>query len=375
MGDMNGDQKHKCQTWLMSFFSGFTPKFIFGYLLAICTVITMATSTVAVQLLQGTVPDFQLSVYRFIMQVLVSIPVIYFRGIPIELKIEQVPLIIVMCIACLFFNVFFFAAVTILPLAHVFAGFSIASMLLTGILTKFWLDKDLGYGHGISLLFASFGVTMINQPWSTFSSGFLPSYMRTFDNSSLHSTLCENQTLLNASMMQHLHNNTETSQQPIDSFLMKITVALGYILVTLAAFSQATHFLVVGIYLDKLHPFFQALIGAIINVPASFLLSMYLEEIVLITDPRAIFLLVVHGLGTSIGLIITNGSAQRIPPSHLSLIQSFSVVTFLGLQYSLISSGLTGHKNALEVIGVLIITASIVFSTLTSIPKKQHEDF
>ena len=374
MGHKNDDQKNKYTAWLMSFFSRFTPRLIFGYLLAIGTVITTAISVVAVQLLQGAVPDYQLSAYRFIMQFLVSIPVIYFRGIPIELKVEQVPLIIVMCIACLFYNICYFAAVSILPLAHVQAGFSVASMLLTSILTKFWLDKDLGYIHGFSLLFASFGVTLINQPWSTFSSGFLPSYMRTYDNSSLDLTLCENQTLINDSLIHQFQKNTDASES-IDSFPIKFTVAIGYILVTLAGFSQATHYLVVGIYLNKLNPFFQALIGAIVNVPASFLISMYVEEMVLITNARDILLLIIHCLGTSVGLIISNGSAQRIPPTHLALIQSFSVVTFLGIQYSLIGSGLTGHKNALEVIGVLIITASIVFSTLTSVPKKQHEDF
>ena len=358
---MNGDQKNKYPTWLTCFISRFTPRFILGYLLAIGTIFTWTASTVAVQLLQGIVPDFQLSVYRFITQLLASIPVIYFRGIPIQFKVEQVPLAIIMCIACLFYNIFYFGAAAILPLAHVIAGFCIASMLFLGILTKLWLKKDLGYGHGFSLIFASFGVVLINQPWSSFGPGFLPSCISD-----------ENQTLFKASMTNTGVNVTE---QPFDSCLIKATVATGYILATLAGISQATNFLVVGIYLGKLNPFFQGLIVSVVNIPASFLISMYVEEVVLITDARTILLLIVHCLGTTVGLIISNGSAQRIHPSHLCLIQSFTVVVFLSLQYTSMGNGLTGHKNVLEVIGVLIITSSIILSTLTSTPKKQHEDF
>ena len=289
-----------------------------------------------------------------------------------QLGTEKLPLAVLMCVTSLLYNVFYFAATAILPLAHVNAGFSVAAMLLLAILTKFWLRKDLGYGHGFSLLFASLGVALINQPWSSFGCGFLPEFMVTHRNISASFHYFENQSLSNNSIMDHLSaGETDITTY---SFLINVTVATGYVLITLVGFAEAINLLVVGVYLGSLSPFFQGFIVSVVNIPASFLISMYMEELKLVTNAWDILLLSIHCLCTTSGLICSNGAAQRIKPSHICLIQSFAVVIFLGLQYTLLDTGLSGRKNALEIIGVIIITASIVLSTLTSIPKTQHED-
>ena len=288
-----------------------------------------------------------------------------------QLGREQLPLALLMCVTSLLYNVLYFAATAILPLAHVNAGFSVAAMLLLAILTKFWLRKDLGYGHGFSLLFASLGVSLINQPWSSFGRGFLPEFMVTHRNISANFHIFENQSLSNNSMMHHLSGETDLMTY---SFLISVTVATGYVLITLAGFAEAVNFLVVGVYLGNLSFFFQGFIVSFVNIPASFLISMYMEELKLVTNAWDILLLSIHCLCTTSGLICSNGAAQRIKPSHICLIQSFAVVIFLSLQYTLMDTGLTGRKNALEIIGVIIITASILLSTLTSVPKKLHED-
>ena len=188
-------------------------------------------------------------------------------------------------------------------------------MLLLSILTKFWLRKVLGYGHGFSLLFASLGVALINQPWSSFGRGFLPKFMVTHRNISASFHNFEKQPLSNNSMMDHLSAG-ETDLMAY-SFLISVTVVTGYVLITLAGFAEAINFLVVGVYLGNLSPFFQGFIVSVVNIPASFLISMYMEELKLITNAWDILLLSIHCLCTTSGLLCCNGAAQRIKPPYM----------------------------------------------------------
>ena len=364
----------KHSDFLKNLSSHATRRYIIGYLLTFGVLLNWTSSTVAVHYLQRVVPDFQLSAYRYITQLLICLVVIYFKGIPLQLKREQLPLVLLMCVTSLLYNVFYFAAAAILPLAHVFAGFIVASMLGIAILTKFFLRKDLGCAHGLSLLFASLGVAFINQPWSTFGHGFLPIFMMSNRNSSISFQHHENQSVANNLTIQNLHGYANETDLIANSFLINVTVATGYGFILLAGFAEAINLLVVGMYLRDLSPFFQGFLASIVDIPASFLLSMYMEEFQLETSSWEILLLVMHCMCISISIICCNGAAQMIDPSLVCLIESFAVVIFLILQYTLMNNGLTGRRNALEVIGAIIITASIIFSTLTSVPKILHED-
>ena len=284
----------KHSTFLKNLSSAATRRYIIGYLLTFCLLLTWTSSTVAVQYLQRVVLDFQLSVYRYITQLLICLVVIYFKGIPLQLKREHLPLVLLMSVTSLLYNVFYYAAAAILPLAHVFAGFIVASMLVIAILTKFFLRKDLGFAHGFSLLFASLGVTFINQPWSTFDHGFLPAFMMRNRNLFISVQHHEKQSVPNNLMIQDLHANE--TDIIANSFLINVTVATGYGLIFLAGFAEAIHILLVGMYLRDLSPFFQGFLASVINIPASFLLSMYMEEFQLETNNWEILLLSIHCL-------------------------------------------------------------------------------
>ena len=339
-----------------------SPTLIAGYLLTLSTIVAWTASAIAVQSLQRSVPDFQLSTYRFTLQLALCGFALKFNGKKLSFQKEKLPHFLLLCVVSLFYNVFFFAATALLPLAHAMACYSISTMLFIGLLTKILLKNNLGFGHGLSLFLASLGIMLVNQPWSTFSNGFVPHFMMKTNNISSIDFGLNNTTFVFAS---------EQNQKGTISYInVSLVVAIGYGLANLAGLFEAVYFIVIGTSLADIDPFSQAFVVAVTNVPASLLIALYVEEFMLVTEVSEILLLIVHCFGATFDLICTNAAIQRINPSHVCLIQSFTVVVLLIIQYKFMDNGLSGHKNALEVIGSIVIMSAIALTTLTSVPEK-----
>ena len=274
----------------------------------------------------------------------------------------------------LLYNTFFFASVPMLPLGHVMAGMSFSAMLLVAILNRVWKGKDLGCGHTCSLLMAGVGIAMVTQPWSVFGHGFIPPFMKSFNNvTGVECMDDEQDNLSNITNVTQVSNvTTQTARDHTN--LIGIVVTTGYVLITLAGFIQAINYLVALSYLGEKSPIFLGLIMSFINCPASILISIYMEELVLFVSLRDIFLIILHCICTSLGMLFSFAAAQRIGPSQVCLVESFVVIIFLIFQYTPMAGGLTGRRNALEVVGCVVVTVCIGLSTLTHGPTKLHED-
>ena len=322
------------------------------------------------QFLQRDVPDFQLSTYRFTLQFLVCGLVLKLKGASPYFSNEKLPAVLIMCVGSLFYNVFFFASSAILPLAHAMACYSISAMFFIGFFTKVLLKKDLGFGHGLSLMLSSLGIVFINQPWSTFTIGFLPPYMMTsitFPSTALHYGI-SNYTGIGT------HEPNQLQRATISTIDLSIVIATGYGLSCLAGLSGAVYLLTVGTYLLDMNPFSQGFVVSVTNSVASLLISFYVEELAFVTKVSEILLVIIHCFGVTFDLICTSAATQRINPSHVCLIQSFTVVVLLIIQYTLMNNGLSGHENMLEVIGSIVIMSAIALTGLTSGFMKPHED-
>ena len=113
--------------------------------------------------------------------------------------------------------------------------------------------------------------------------------------------------------------------------------------------------------------------SAMCGIP-SLVLSFYMEEPVWITDPEVIGFAALHSIGAGIGVIATLVACMNIAPSRLTIVQSFSIIILLIFQYTLMTSGLFGRTNVLEVLGCITIVVSLLVSVASSCSQKHHED-
>ena len=331
----------------------------FGYFTSGLVLVGYCTSAVAAQALQRAVPDFQLSFIRFAVQMAMSAVFLRLTKTRIDLSYDSVDIVISICFTSLLYNILFFHAIAILPLTDAYGLFTLLSTLALALLTKVYQRIDLGLLHHASITLAAFGCILIIQPWGHFQKGFIPTFIKESFN------------------MSELFQDDNSTIQVNDHLPRGMNIGgilvLGYILVTLAAGNEAVALMILG-RASAINPLVLSLLVSSISALPSLLMSFYLEIPVLISNPQTVALVLIHALGVAMGAIATNYACTSIAPSRVSLVQSFSIIILLVVQYTVMKNGLFGRMNVLEVGGCLVITISIIISIVPTFCHNQSTD-
>ena len=343
-------------------------KTVLGYFMLAFDIATGATSSIAVQALQRAVPDFQLSALRYIGCIVVSILWMCKEKPSLHLEKVQYVYIIALGAAGIGFNVCFFSAVSMLPLTNASAVTISFRMVFFALLTgvKSWvpIDKILI----ISIVGCMSGMFFIAQPWSHFLEGFTPEFL---GPSAQNNTLIELNFSVNGP--QNLSSlsllvTTSNKKSPYQ------TLILGYLLALLAAFADSIYFVVVSVYLTSVNPAVQCFASACISFPISMLISLYVEQPILIAGTKDILLVSIHVLATGICLITQTAALQLLNPIKVSVVENIEILLYILPQNTFVSHYLYGRKNALEVFGCIMIAIFAGFSSF-SFSSHYHEDF
>ena len=338
-------------------------KLLSGYLASAFILVGFCASAVAAQALETRIPDFELCFLRYITQFLLSILMLFFYKDGYKWSIEEIPQMLGICFTSMIYTVFFFHGIAILPLTDSYAFFALTSTVALALFTRFYQDKDLGLFHHISVALGALGCILIVQPWHTFSSGFIPTFMKS-DSSDSPAEL-QKRTFPNTS--EHLVNS------PIQNINAGWVAGLGYLLIAIAGINESLSFMIVGT-LKATTPTAMSVVGSFICAFPALLLSFYMETPVLITDPKIIGFAAIHAVGASIGSISIAFACMSIAPSRVTIVQSFSIIILLIIQYTVMRNGLFGRMNVLEGLGCLIILLSLLVSVISSWFQKSHED-
>ena len=329
-----------------------------GYITAGLALVGYCTSAVTAQALQRKVPDFQLTSIRYTVQMFLSIIAIRLTKTKIDLSYDSVDKVIGVALSSLLFNISYYYASAILPLVDSDALLTLLVILMVALLTKFYQHIDLGIFHHIAILSTAFGCFLIFQPWKSFQKGFIPPFMKQAFNMS--------------ELIQFENATTHLEDQLLGDMNIWEILIQGYILVALAAVGEAILMTIVG--QAGIDPFVLTTTFSPICVLSSLLMSFYFETPVLISDPQTVALVVTHGAGVGMAAIFSIYACTCIAPSSVSVIESFSIILLLVVQYTIMRNGLFGRMNILEVIGCVVITLSIILSSVPTLFQNQHND-
>ena len=314
---------------------------LLGYSAAATCLIFTAISSACVQGLQCLIPEFQLTVYRYLIQVLLASLIAKIGKIKVRIELPDWGWMALLGLLNMFFNVFFFSAVSLIPLTAAEAAINIAILISVAVLCRVLFGKTIGLVILTGMLFCFVGIICISQPEVIF--GRQTSDVEQGMNSS---AIC-------------YEEFTSPFADASPGNMAKVTSLLGYLLAAMAGLPVAIHYIGSGIILKEHNPVTLTLWVALFGLPASLILSFYFEEPVVPTQSRDILLIVGHCLAQAVNAICNRFACQLIQPMRTALIRSLTPVAMLVPQYTVLKHILPGHGNWLEVFGAICISFGV----------------
>ena len=325
-----------------------------GYLTALLTVLGFTVSGTAVQAINGTIPDLELTVFRYLG--LFTISVIYLQTTHIPLKVPSNSYfhVIITSLGSGGFCLFYHGAMNYLPLSHVSAIFMSVRTIFMAVLVKVF-KGEVRKSIFIGTVGCIAGILLITQPWIEIQNEF------SVEHDSTH-------------QLPFSSNLTGFSYKTITNQKTPKTLLFGCFLAVVAAVSDAWFTMTIGLFLRTIHPIVISFLSACICIPIAGLSCFYVSQPVIITDQATILLVCLHVVFSSLGLLMQAISSQLIEPVYVSIIGNLEIVTFLSPQYLLMKDDFRGHMNSMELCGCFLIVAVLVGTVILS-PDRNHEDF
>ena len=263
-------------------------KIFLAYILLMCSICGRCASVASVQVLSGSIPEFELNSWRFGTQVIVVLLfMIVNQKYNIAVPRSRWLHLCVIIITAFLFNVIYFLAAEYVPVGTL-AGMSNAVFILSNALVTLCIREERRLHLYVSACLAIAGILMLTQPefifhqansyhtsnWTSpcVAENVLPDWQDSKD------IIYNNGTLLNSTM-------SETT--------------LGYILVTIAGLCMMISVRLASKFVDVVSPFTLTFYIGLVPMVMCLILMLILETPVIPGNPLCALLLLVHAVGAS----------------------------------------------------------------------------
>ena len=351
-----------------------------GTCISVAFVFCVSGGAACAQVLGGSVPTFQLNMWRFVAQLLIVLPVIIVKGVTVLPGRKHIPWIAATCLAYNLYNILYYTAIIHLPLgaiAGISRGFTL--IVVSGITAitlmldwcwasvadagptaiQHWADALCSLG---SVVLCTTGMVLIAQPEFMFH-GTVTSRPTPHG----HHPLCqesqddhkEDALLYN---MTSANTTTGVPHNVINSVVSNETLGYTLLLLSSVAFS-AIYFIANRKLMDSsstMVSFWVAVAGV---VPSAVLMLLF-EDFTIPGTTTCLVLLAGHAFGTGAGTPLNQTALRYIPPIMVSLITCSQVVLMCIAQYTFMKNVNPGKGNAAEIAGIVVVFTGIVLGPL-----------
>ena len=323
-------------------FKGISSAFIYTFM--------WVASPVCVQLLQQRIPDMELNVARCVTPL-----ILYIVGIVISRRWPTVERAHILCYFAYTVVVFIqslcaFIAFKILPLASVQCTYFAATLVSGMALLYFFWSEKITINAVLSALLCLLGVVFVIQP------GFIFKH----DQTSMRGNASEYSAHVNGTVGDIVEYLTETSTTGLRVF--------GYFLATVSGISTAADILLVKRYPYLAEHFLGVLFwcfasGTVLSV----ILMLLIEKPVLPDTWFDITMVLLHSLIYALYWPFYMYAAATISGNTINNIYTSSTVFTLIAQYTVLSSIHPGHRNWIEVAGVVLVILGCTLSSIVQL--------
>ena len=348
-------------------------------LVVMITIWCAALSSASVQVLNGTIPEFELNAWRFVVQFIIMIPVIMCRKCQLKVPYNKYLLLSVNILLLNAMNVLVFTTFIYLPLGladGLITGLIIAGNALLSICFK--ADRKLFLYIGAFL--SVFGALLMIQPHFLFSNAKLPPPPTVnwtppcvkMDSQSGDvklppppvvnwSSSCSEEVA--NSNQQNSHNLTVNLTATKEPFVW------GYVLAVSCSVNIVIYYHTMDRPLKDVDPFTFGFWNALVGTLLSVMLMLIFEEPVFLQSRFCIGILLLHCIGTTSMSVSQPWCLQYLRPTVIGMLTSLKLVIMVILQHTIMREIKPGLQNWVEILGAVICFFGMIGGPLTEIIK------
>ena len=331
----NNPKTCSCIGNLLQTFTGIASAFLW--------IASTITSTVCVQLLQRQIPDFELNMFRSTVPLVCSLVIIIVTAKwPIVPKSEILGLLSYVALG-ITTSLTQFTAVTFMPIATVQCVVITSEVISGFILFSVFGAEKARLRTFLCLLICVAGIVMIIQPWFAF--GTASSFELHLNSSAEYNNSFE-----------HIFNETFLEKETEGPHLFGMEDLFGYTLSIITGFGVSLDVLVLkrNTFLTEnklITVFWMFCSGTIVSAA----MMVVLEHPVSPGSWYQVFLVMGHSVGYAFLWMFYLFAVQYISGNTFNMIACICPVVMLIPQYTVLSSLYPGHKNWIEVVGVVLV--------------------
>ena len=328
------------------------PQKLRTYITTIVAIFIVSLGLLATQVLNGSVPAFELTALRFGMQGVLTIPILLYHRLALWIPRQLVPYVIVEIVAHTISNTCFYTAIQYLPVGSTEAiGTALIILVCT---TVSIVQQKVSRVMLVSAIFCTFGIVLVTQPTILFKDVGL-----------------YNSPPTNWTSRCKLHNDTEFNITNIlKSNSTNLTefhtggYLIGYILMGIYAITYGTVIQLLGILVNQLpHQVVSFYSTSCSSVVA--LVIMAVTEVPSLPTPYfCIAMLLTFCLVCSQYNFVITYSLQEINPTIVALLISMQIPLEIIYQYTFMNHINPGHGNWVEILGCVLCFLGSISSFL-----------
>ena len=327
-----------------------------GYLAVTMAMLANCASMTCVQALRRSVPDFELNVCRYMVQVCISFAVAKPRGIPLKVDRPLQGWLGVLVLASVTYNAAYFAGAAMLPLSAANATGNVSLMICIALLYRIFLRADVGPVRLTAICVSILGVFFVSQPGLMFGGNEVKPSGVEFWNTTWSSR----------------NNDSNMTLPGVHNSGHGVMTWLGYSLVVLAGCSESVHSVTSSIPLVSVDAISQLFWVSVLGIPVSLALTIFFEQPVLPMNGFHIALILGHCVTAACSYLGTTYAGQVIGPIRTSLVESFGLVVLLVPQYTFMRHIMPSHRNGWEVVGIFITATGVCLAPTVDLIVQFH---
>ena len=356
----NGDNANVCDER-----KGFLRSFK-AVLATFAQVLLFVASATSVQRLERRIPDLELNTFRnAVPALLYTLGILFTRNFP-AIHRDQIMIIFSYTVVTFINGLFFFIAVTLLPAGTVSSVVNTSCILFGLAAFALCLNERIPPRAVLSSIFCVCGVIFIIQPWTQTSDKSMnmnmtattiapiamataPTMITTLTPTTLTVNIRNSDSLIKG---KEIHGKAPFAKMYHGPF----PPVLGYAFAVLSGVTLSLDVLLV-----KRNPYFNEHILEVLfwifvsNTCFSFVIMCFVETPVLPSNWFDVGMVTIHALSYAAIWPLYIYGPNHISGNTVTAIMSTQVAFMLIAQYTVLLSVLPGHRNLMEVMGVILV--------------------
>ena len=314
----------------------------------------------------GAVPQFELNVWRFGTQCVISIPFVIKRRCQVTIpRPAWLPMVFAL-LEFIIYNASFYSAPQYLPVATMQGSTTVVTLVINVVLS-ICIKSERKTHLYLSSVVCSAGILLMIQPMFMFANANLTRLPPTNWTSPCFKNISQLLPILNETILVENSTSSPESSGGISN------EAFGYILVLISGSMVSVGLHVVKISMKYItfitYSFWTGLIGAIFSA----ILMFIFEEPAFPTRPDCIGYLLIYAVGTAQSAFIFPLCLTYVIPSVYGLILATKLVILVVLQYTWLSHIQPGLGNWVEILGAIVCLLGSTLGPMFQLVKDKLE--